>query len=82
MTLVSDRTIVLNFKAFQELIDLLGGIEVFIQKDMVYKDVRGGLDIDLKKGRHNLNGVDAMGHVRFRKGAGEATSPGRIARRN
>jgi len=67
-----DRTIVLNFEAFKELIDLLGGIEVFIQKDMVYKDVRGGLDINLKKGRHTLNGTDAMGYVRFRKGAGES----------
>ncbi len=67
-----DRTIVLNFNAFQELIDLLGGIEVFIQKDMIYKDVAGGLDINLKKGRHNLNGYQAMGYVRFRKGAGES----------
>jgi LCP family protein required for cell wall assembly len=67
-----DRTVVLNFEAFQELIDLLGGIEVYIQKDMEYKDVRGGLDIDLKKGRQVLTGYQAMGYVRFRKGAGES----------
>lgn len=66
-----DRTVVLNFEAFQELIDLLGGIEVYIKKDMEYKDVRGGLEIDLKKGRQVLTGYQAMGYVRFRKGAGE-----------
>lgn len=66
-----DRTVVLNFDAFQELIDLLGGIEVYIKKDMQYTDVRGGLEIDLRKGRQNLSGYQAMGYVRFRKGAGE-----------
>lgn len=62
-----DRTIVLDFKAFQELIDMLGGVEVVVQKDMKYTDTAGGLFIDLKKGKQVLDGYKAMGFVRFRK---------------
>lgn len=62
-----DRTLVLNFKAFQEMVDLTGGIEVYIPKNMKYTDKAGGLYIDFKKGRQKLNGYDAMCFVRFRK---------------
>jgi LCP family protein required for cell wall assembly len=67
-TITIDRAVVLNFDAFKEVVDMLGGVEVYVPKDMLYKDVRGGLDIDLKKGRQHLDGEDAMGFVRFRKG--------------
>lgn len=61
-----DRTVVLNFKAFQEMVDLVGGVELFVPKRMKYTDRRGGLFIDLEPGRQRLNGYDAMGFVRFR----------------
>lgn len=66
-----DRTISIDFVAFKNLIDTLGGVEVFVERPMKYRDVRGNLDIDLKKGRQVLNGEQAMGFVRFRKGQGE-----------
>jgi LCP family protein required for cell wall assembly len=66
-----DRTVSIDFVAFKNLIDSLGGVEVFVERPMKYRDVRGHLDIDLKKGRQVLNGEQAMGFVRFRKGQGE-----------
>lgn len=66
---VIDRTVVLDFETFQEIVDLLGGVEVYVTKDMDYDDNWGDLHIHLKKGRQTLNGYDAMGYVRFRKGS-------------
>lgn len=63
-----DRVAVLNFDAFVEIVDILGGVELYIPKDMKYDDNAGNLHIDLKKGRQHLNGTDALGFVRFRKG--------------
>lgn len=63
-----DRVIDLNYTAFQEMVDIVGGVEMFVAKDMKYTDKAGGLFIDLKAGRQTLNGEDAMGFVRYRKG--------------
>jgi len=63
-----DRVAVLNFDAFVEIVDILGGVEIYVPKDMKYDDNAGNLHIDLKKGRQQLNGTQALGFVRFRKG--------------
>jgi polyisoprenyl-teichoic acid--peptidoglycan teichoic acid transferase len=63
-----DRVLVIDYEAFQEMVDLVGGVEVFVPKRMKYTDVRGGLEMDLKPGRHLLDGYDAMCYVRYRKG--------------
>lgn len=64
-----DRVAVLNFDAFVEIVDILGGVELYVPKDMKYNDNAGNLHINLKKGRQQLNGTDALGFVRFRKGS-------------
>lgn len=61
-----DRVVVLNYKAFQEMVDLVGGVEMFVPKRMKYTDKAGGLFIDFKPGRQHMNGYDAMCFVRFR----------------
>jgi len=63
-----DRVIVLNYEKFQEMVDMLGGVEMFIPKPLNYDDRRGGLHIHLKPGRQKLNGYDAMCFVRYRHG--------------
>lgn len=65
---VIDRVVVLDFQAFQDVVDMLGGVEVYVPKDMKYDDNWADLHIDLKKGRRHLDGYEAMGFVRFRKG--------------
>lgn len=61
-----DRAVVIDYDAFQQMVDLVGGVEVFVPKRLKYTDRRGGLFIDLKKGRQHLNGYDAMCFVRYR----------------
>src|SRR5207253_927402 len=61
-----DRVVVLNYKAFEDMIDLVGGVDVSVPKKMDYDDVRGHLHIHLKPGPQHLGGEDAVGFVRFR----------------
>ena len=61
-----DRTVVLNFDAFVDIVDILGGVDIYVPKDMKWDDDWGDLHIDLKKGRQHLDGYEAMGFARFR----------------
>lgn len=63
-----DRVVVLDYTAFKAMIDKLGGIEVFVPRNMDYDDYAGDLHIHLKKGRQKLSGYDAMCYVRYRHG--------------
>jgi polyisoprenyl-teichoic acid--peptidoglycan teichoic acid transferase len=61
-----DRVVVLNYRAFESMIDLVGGVTVEVPKKMDYDDNRGHLHIHLKPGVQHLNGEEAVGFVRFR----------------
>jgi polyisoprenyl-teichoic acid--peptidoglycan teichoic acid transferase len=61
-----DRVITLNFEAFQELINTVGGVNLTVDKAMKYDDNAGNLHIDIKPGPQHMNGYQAMGFVRFR----------------
>lgn len=63
-----DKVVEINYKAFQEMVNLIGGVEVFIEKPLKYTDRRGGLFINLKPGRQKLDGYNAMCYVRYRHG--------------
>lgn len=58
-----------NLKGFRKCVDILGGVEIDVEKNMRYNDNWGHLHIDLKKGRQLLNGEKAMEYVRFRHDA-------------
>lgn len=62
-----DRVAVLDYDAFKNMVDLIGGVEVYVDKPLKYTDTWGDLYIDIKPGRQKLNGEDAMGFVRIRK---------------
>jgi LCP family protein required for cell wall assembly len=61
-----DKVVTLNFDGFQEMVNLVGGVPVEVDKNMDYVDHAGHLAIHLKKGMQVLNGENAMGFVRFR----------------
>lgn len=63
-----DGYAMVNLDAFVELVDLIGGVEVDVPMDMDYEDSSQDLYIHLKKGVQKLDGKQAMGLVRFRKG--------------
>lgn len=61
-----DRYVRVTNDAFKDLVDLVGGVEVFVPYPMSYTDVTQGLNIDLKPGWQTLNGDRAEQFARFR----------------
>ncbi len=67
-----------DFKGFENIIDLIGGVEINIKSHLYYVDKAGGLYINLKPGRQNLSGSEALQYVRYRDTA--MGDIGRVAR--
>ena len=61
-----DRYVRVNNSAVRELVDLMGGVELYIPFAMQYKDVTQNLSIDLKPGWQTLNGSQVEQFARFR----------------
>ncbi|OKH14614.1 LCP family protein [[Limnothrix rosea] IAM M-220] len=61
-----DRYIRVNVQGIEKLIDALGGVTVYVPKDMKYTDHSQHLYIDLKEGEQVLNGEKALQFLRFR----------------
>ena len=61
-----DRYIRVNVQGIEKLIDALGGVTVYVPKDMKYTDHSQHLYIDLKEGEQVLDGEKAMQFLRFR----------------
>ena len=49
-----------------KMIDALGGLPIYIEKNMKYDDYAGKLHINLKQGEHVLSGKETEGYLRFR----------------
>ncbi len=76
-----DYYMTLNFKAFRKIVDTLGGVKIDVPFDMDYDDPYQNLHIHLKKGERVLNGREAEGFVRYRKGnEGQGYENGDIGR--
>ncbi len=61
------RYIRISTGGLRQLVDQLGGVEVFVPEPMVYKNASGGFAINLVSGWQNLNGKQAEDFVRFRQ---------------
>ncbi|WP_424407737.1 LCP family protein [Microcoleus sp.] len=73
-----ERYVRVSNGAFRELIDLLGGVEVFVPRAMSYTDTAQKLKINLAQGWQTLDGEQAEQFARFRNdGLGDI---GRIQR--
>ena len=73
-----DRHIVIRPGGLAKIVDSLGGIKLYVEKDMKYRDSWGGLNINLKKGYRRLSGKEAHDYIRFR--SDEQADIGRVAR--
>jgi LCP family protein required for cell wall assembly len=62
-----DYYVKLDFSGFKQLVDLVGGIEMDVERDMHYDDNWGGLHIHLARGAQHLDGEKAMQYIRYRK---------------
>ncbi len=72
--------VAINKARFAEVIDAMGGIDIYVERDMHYEDPwddDGGLVIDLKQGLQHLDGKTAIEYVRYRDAEGDV---GRVRR--
>lgn len=75
-----DGYVLVDIRAFERMIDAVGGVDIDVEKRMYYEDPwdeDGGLVIDLEPGEQHLDGQHAMQYVRFRDEEGDI---GRVAR--
>lgn len=65
-----DGYVVTNFDGFKGIIDTLGGIDIYVEKDMKYEtgDKVDGV-INLKAGQQRLDGSQALQYARYRNDA-------------
>lgn len=60
--------VLVRWEGFKNIVDLLGGVTLEVEKDMHYVDYSDGPEyaINLKRGLQHLNGAQALAYVRFR----------------
>ncbi len=63
-----DYTVLVNLRAFQELVDAIEGVDFYIPVNMDYDDPVQDLHIHFSQGMRHLNGAEALKVVRFREG--------------
>jgi len=61
-----DRYIRINVQGVEKLVDALGGVTVYVPRDMKYQDDSQHLYINLKAGKQHLNGNQVQQFLRFR----------------
>ena len=64
-----DYYIVFNYDSVKKLVKAIGGVPVYVEKDMHYTDRSGGLYVNLQKGEQVLDANKAEQYLRFRKDA-------------
>ncbi len=64
-----DNYLVLNIRGVREFVEALGGVDLYVEKPMYYRDRTAGLNIALQPGQQHLNGREAEGYLRFRHDA-------------
>ena len=57
--------IIIGMNTFAELIDVLGGVDIYVEENMDYEDPESGLTIHLEQGYQHLNGEDSQKYLRF-----------------
>ncbi|MFM2061761.1 MAG: hypothetical protein RLZZ507_1431 [Cyanobacteriota bacterium] len=62
-----DRYIRISTSGLRQLVDQLGGVDVFVPQAMNYQDNSGGLSVNLVSGWQTLNGEQAEQFARFRE---------------
>lgn len=61
-----DNYIMVHDDAVKDIVNVLGGVPIYVEKRMNYDDYSGKLHIHLDKGMHVLDGTQAVGYLRFR----------------
>jgi LCP family protein required for cell wall assembly len=79
-----DHTVVVDFKGFARLTEVVGGVRVCLPQDVYEKDLDPHLTAPgkllFKKGVQTVSGQQALDYVRIRHGIGDGSDIGRIKR--
>ncbi|MHB9757558.1 LCP family protein [Streptomyces sp. BYX5S] len=79
-----DHTVVVDFKGFAQLTDVVGGVEVCLPNDVYQNDLNPNRPTQgkrlFKKGEQTVSGQRALDYVRIRHGIGDGSDIGRIQR--
>ncbi len=59
--------VIFNFKSVREIIDILGGVKIFAERDMNYKDKAGNVFIDIPFGNYHFYGDKSLDFLRYRR---------------
>lgn len=70
--------IALDWHSFEKLVNEMGGINLYVEKDMQYMDSTVNLSINLKQGYQHLNGLETAHYAMFCKD--ELGEVGRVKR--
>lgn len=63
-----DYSLIMDLDGFQNIVDILGGVDLYVEQPMYYSDPEQGLYINIPAGQQTLNGAQAEGFVRYRYG--------------
>ncbi len=58
--------IIIDMATFAELIDVLGGLDIYVEENMDYNDEAAGLSIHIGQGYQHLSGEDVQKYLRYR----------------
>lgn len=64
-----DKYIMFHDDAVRAIVGALGGVDIYVEKNMRYNDYAGNLHINFQKGNHHLTEKDAVEYLRFRHDA-------------
>lgn len=64
-----DKYIMFHDEGVRAIVKALGGVDIYIEKNMHYNDNAGKLHINFTKGKHHLTEKDAVEYLRFRHDA-------------
>ena len=58
--------IIINMLTFVDLIDVLGGLDIYVEENMDYDDEVAGLSIHIPQGYQHLSGEEVQKYLRYR----------------
>ena len=64
-----DRYIMFHDQGVRAIVKALGGVDIYVEKNMKYDDYAGKLHINITKGKHHLTDKDVVEYLRFRHDA-------------
>lgn len=64
-----DKYVMVHDDAVRAIVDAIGGVDIFVEKNMKYNDNAGKLHINFTKGHHKLSGDNVVEYLRFRHDA-------------